>query len=1356
MVTIKNPGSKENILLHVIKNKYNCRTLRHLKTKYKLVNTFELTMNEFPLNYKISFFENDKKTNQAPAQCEKTNEKNIHLLNCCDFNSQIAYIVKRVGDDIMEEVTIQDYLNDKKLINDVRTGKKFLVCANNQMLIKYESEKRQSHFKHKNNYYNGMLEWHKNWQNNFEDTEVRIGTRSADAYVHNTAIEFQHSRIPKEIINKRKDNYLKCNKQLCWVIDCNECVDIDELSLHKTFLIKFKQDYWKYQNFVDNDYIYLDVLGKIFRIKPNEVKSHMIDVKEYKTKESFIESLKSNQNVWDDSVLPQCKLYYNQLGAGCGKTYDSIQLLNRSEEFKHKTSFVYLTMQHSAKEVIYKELSDQYKEGKLTKIEIDESNIDDDGDIGIQRGKQYIITYTNKDTNKDCKITIGTMHSFMFALGDKSVKGNDYFYEIVKSVRDNNGNINKGNKRYAGDTLKLNKESLIVIDEAQDLEPIYIQAMCKIMRDTYIDVYVIGDKLQSIWDEVNIFTYLENNELPNTLIIKYPGINHVRRFHNNKLKEFVNNTIKFEEHKLPPIEKICDEYNCKYNHENTNCVQIFCTPPSRQNNENGDKILDATINTMIEYMNNEVEKYNYVPSDFMFIFPILKKIPMANMLEARIQKYWIDKFSDDEYRDTVLTSNGEWKDKINDKSYCRYVYLHKSDEGKSINLKESENATRILSIHASKGSGRNVVFLCDPSEDSLKKFSNKTGNLQYESLLHVALTRQKKSLYIALQFNNDDIFARVCGTKNRPIIKISEENVMTDLRFIRNTIKYEKIIDYARLDDDNFLKIIHNHTIYDNDDKKNKDVDKKTIDWGHHLIRYCVFDYYIMYYIINNEKVDSGDDQIKTIIKKISTYSPELFHYEDYYKRVRGKSWEAHKIFPILLQDTIAFSIYQKYSHIVSDFIKKIQTKIINSLNHKKLPKLCPMEATILMHIIHTVVDTKYSDITIMDVFSVMHCYNECSSALDEKHNEYDCLCKINFKSDYNQDSLKYKEFRENIMNHYEKINQIESLYKNYVVERLKYCGKDIDFTYNIQHNIHLNLKGKQFDIYNKYKFLAHSPNYVIHFIVKPQYTPLNKYEIVFDALFNNFILASAGKDTKNYERYNGKKIITCVLTLDSEKPYFHIFDVNKEVIRETIKNYMLEEYEKYSEYIYYYFSHCCKNNTSEKSDIECVYGEINNFEKLPDYVRDFFRDKYKKYDKNKKKNNRVKMLKIVTALGDKDTFVKDLNDYLKSSVYEYLDIHDEINDNIIEPEKLNFEEMEISNNTISFQPMKFIDRIKNDVPNSKTVEVLKKDSDSTANDFQRISVNEDYIPTKNLYCKTNKNVIAKERKYKVIRTLQK
>ena len=56
----------------------------------------------------------------------------------------------------------------------------------------------------------------------------------------------------------------------------------------------------------------------------------------------------------------------------------------------------------------------------------------------------------------------------------------------------------------------LNKKLCLFIDETQDLTKEYGEAIVRIIKDKYIDAYIVGDKLQSISYENNAFVYLDN------------------------------------------------------------------------------------------------------------------------------------------------------------------------------------------------------------------------------------------------------------------------------------------------------------------------------------------------------------------------------------------------------------------------------------------------------------------------------------------------------------------------------------------------------------------------------------------------------------------------------------------------------------------------------------------------------------------------------------------------------------------------------------------------------------------------------------------------------------------------------
>lgn len=108
-------------------------------------------------------------------ESEIFNEEKIIEINkttkCdCDFDSQIAYVIDKIGDEPINFISIFDYLKSKSFRKKIETKEKFLVCENGNELIKNESNNKKSHFKHKVYNNSEMSEWHKNWQNEFTNT----------------------------------------------------------------------------------------------------------------------------------------------------------------------------------------------------------------------------------------------------------------------------------------------------------------------------------------------------------------------------------------------------------------------------------------------------------------------------------------------------------------------------------------------------------------------------------------------------------------------------------------------------------------------------------------------------------------------------------------------------------------------------------------------------------------------------------------------------------------------------------------------------------------------------------------------------------------------------------------------------------------------------------------------------------------------------------------------------------------------------------------------------------------------------------------------------------------------------------
>ena len=1027
-----------------------------------------------------------------------------------------------------------------------------------------------------------------------------------------------------------------------------------------TYLLQFKNSLWKYESFIDCEYIYIDIEDKIFKVIPKNVKSNMIQVLEYINKDKFIKDIKTNKLKWKNYDLPQTVLYYNQRGAGCGKTYESIQLLAGKEEFQEKTLFIYLTKIHSAKDVIYNEFKEQIKDNKIKPEEY----------IDNKNGNQYKIDLNIN--NRNLEIIIGTIDSYIYAIGDKSQKGMNYFNKLLKSIKNGyNEDIEKnGNIKYSKGKYKMNKECLIIIDEAQDLEIDYIEAIVEIMKNTYIDVYLIGDKLQSIWFSNNVYTYLENNELPNIKIIKNTGENVVRRFHNNQFIDFVNKIINFDNFKLPKISGCCDGI-CKYKHENNIKPYYIYQQPKIYPNDYDISKVNSYLKNIIKKISEKVDEYYYLPHNFMFIFPIMKNNYLSMLLQTSLNEYWMNKFLNKDYQDEVLINNEYWKDKIEDINNGKafeFCFIHKSDGNKPINLNESKYSTKLLSIHSSKGLGCEVIFLLNLNQTALEILckDDNEDKIIYNSLLHVAITRQKKFIYIGIDYDNDEdnIYKR--------FYNFIDEYYEKEKLDIRNNIKVDNIIQYINKENEKTL------TKYINlDELIKKDINKEEIiDWGHHILRYYITEYELMINIYNDKNVDLNFKlQIKAIINKnINKHNIISLFKIEYYKKL--KELYSHKnnknnnekakeldeeirnnIF-LLKYDINDKTEYYNYDKILLSYIRDIQLKIEKSLlENDKLPHLCPIEILILLFIIKTSDKYFYSEITINDIYSMFILYNNSLSIKDKEiHNkEWNCFCHKHLN---NNNCLTDNSLKNSIKNHYNIIKEVKNKY-DYYKENINI---NEDITYNINHSINFSGNTGDFKINFETCIIGNSNNNVILFLIQPQLSSLNICDIMIKNIIKKFIFNNQNKDKsgKNYERFYNKKINICIFTYTSNNPIIIRDDdlkIDDILIREIIKNSLYNIYEKVNKKISILFNYFIQEYKEKKKDDQFIlfkkYLKKNNEKNIEyssltlDYIINTFEDIEKKPKTNPE---RIEF--------NKNSF-EILNKNLKISLDNWIDIKD-------------------------------------------------------------------------------------------------
>jgi hypothetical protein len=1143
------------------------------------------------------------------------------------------------------------FVNDKCMhISECnQSHKSYLKCQNGHELIPVNPKKRKPHFRHKNTEDcsgNPMTLWHAEWQGNFPITEqvfkckpTQNKERRADVVLNNnTVLEIQHSKYDRIEIDNRKHDYSLHDVSIIWLVDGSGSIIVNNLTSVNRVFLEFTSEHWKYENFKSYDYIYIDINQQIYKINPNNIKSHMIDVESPKLKEDFIYALKNNIDLWNNEKPNQCNLYIKQQGAGNGKTFGIIKMLEDDDKLHYK-NFIFITKQHSAKHIIKSEFESQMNSFTYFKnIEIIESN------------KKYIIKYFNEKSGINCQIIISTIDSFTYSLGNKDHNELDKFQGLINSIIDGHIESNEsGVIKFGGINSKLNKETLLVIDEFQDPPDCYAKAIIRIMREKYIDVYVVGDRLQSISNEKNAFLYFWQSELPNINTIKLTPTNICRRFSHSKLVDFVNFMIPFEKYELPKI--------TPYKLDNTisNPLIFFKGDNTIYADESDKDKISKEVNKIMKYYEEEVLNGNRYPEDFLIVTLFTQKNPLVDALLLAINIFWREKFiNEQEYFKNWNDNNV----KVDD--YYNFAIFHKSEEGSSINLSESDKSTRIVSCHSSKGDGRPVVFLISFTEKGIERFSRTNNNLVYDSLLHVGLTRMKEKLYIRFEENNDDIHKKIKEYLKES--NIYDKEVKPNIR-ITSKIKYQDLVKNIALNNFeeiycNFIKDSQNEKLVENKDKK------KLIDTGHHNIRYATLFITTIIEIINQEKYVEDTDikkQIKAIFYTVSeAHVCETLTLKKYLELLQNKQ---DKVIPILKISNKG-NDYLNYFNIIMENVINLQEKIRNFLKNNCELNLCTLECILFYFMFEIVNEKTYSSITISDVYDIVDLYfkNFDSSFIGHEH----CLCKklhLKYCNNCNL-NIKNNDLTEYLKNHYEKIRNIKNIVKNIFEKYPK-------MNWLISHNCYYD-GNDSFNIKKKFLLIGYNDTTTITCYIKPQFNSLNYNNILVESIYDEHLLNNIknldneGNVANNYIRFKNKTRINCVLTLDLDKPYYISCpnSNNTNLIINFLHQEIFNKYITDVNEIFYFYAYwrkfCPEDKKSSINFIEFINEKVKENENknapiiYPKFIYDFFKNIEFELNHTKGKNNKELILK---NYDDKLYFTKQLEEILNIEIKKYLKI---------------------------------------------------------------------------------------------------
>ena len=225
------------------------------------------------------------------------------------------------------------------------------------------------------------------------------------------------------------------------------------------------------------------------------------------------------------------------------------------------------------------------------------------------------------------------------------------------------------------------------------------------------------------------------------------------------------------------------------------------------------------------------------------------------------------------------------------------------------------------------------------------------------------------------------------------------------------------------------------------------------------------------------------------------------------------------------------------------------------------------------------------------------------------------------------------------------------------------------NFKYNIFHPVVLYNDHSNFKITNNFELIANSNEYIIDFIITPQFNKLNFNNIMLTSVFNNFLLQNIyNKHKNNFERYSNKIIYTCILSLDNSEPIFIKLNIDKNcnIIKNSIENYLLNDYIYKHKTIYNFYQYCKKEKPT--NSVKYTYKQIIDenitryalhISEIPKYIENYFYDIVKELDKKDK--NIINDIKI--KLSNQELFFKDIKIYLEQAIYNFNNYEDEEND---------------------------------------------------------------------------------------------
>ncbi|GAG27808.1 unnamed protein product, partial [marine sediment metagenome] len=226
-------------------------------------------------------------------------------------------------------------------------------------------------------------------------------------------------------------------------------------------------------------------------------------------------------------------------------------------------------------------------------------------------------------------------------------------------------------------------------------------------------------------------------------------------------------------------------------------------------------------------------------------------------------------------------------------------------------------------------------------------------------------------------------------------------------------------------------------------------------------------------------------------------------------------------------------------------------------------------------------------------------------------------------------------------------------------------------------HRVWLMGESNELLVGNKFDLLGYNDEVVVITYLKPQFNTLNYYEVLLDSLFDTYLIENVtptdkeGNSCPNYEKFKGKRVVTCVLSLDYQEPIYYqwkdennknLIEINKSLIKDLLNERVIAYYKKEHLKIFQFYCYYIREE-KEKTPSQKIQHVLEKYNDLvenikqtpPKYIYNYLYDI--QCEVNYCEHNRRVRQTCLDNYMKREVFLKGLDDKLEEMVNRYFGI---------------------------------------------------------------------------------------------------